>query len=64
MVGRPAIVLADEPTGNLDAENGEEVMGLMKSLVENGATMIMVTHSETQASMADRVVAMRDGTVC
>lgn len=63
MVCRPAIVLADEPTGNLDPANADEVLFLMRQLVGDGATLIMVTHSAAQAALADRVVVMQNGRI-
>lgn len=63
LVGRPALVLADEPTGNLDSRNGADVMELMAGLVRDGATIVMVTHEEQQAQMASRVIEMRDGRI-
>lgn len=63
IVGEPDIILADEPTGNLDSKNGDQVMGLLKALHAKGATMVMVTHSEDQARSASRIVRMRDGRI-
>src|SRR5947208_3268794 len=63
LAGRPAILLADEPTGNLDSRNGEAVMQLLKELHENGATICMVTHDERFAQHADRTVHLFDGRV-
>jgi putative ABC transport system ATP-binding protein len=63
LAGRPAILLADEPTGNLDSRNGEAVMHLLKELHENGATICMVTHDERFAQHADRTVHLFDGRV-
>ena len=54
LVAEPALILADEPTGNLDSRHGEEVMGLLKDLNNEGATIVMVTHSESHASYASR----------
>src|ERR1700693_554942 len=54
LAGRPSILLADEPTGNLDSVNGEQVMGLLSELHQNGATICMVTHDPRYASFADR----------
>ena len=61
VVNRPKLILADEPTGNLDSRNGVEVMQLLTNLNEQGATIIMVTHSEHNARYADRIVRMLDG---
>src|SRR5213595_2514328 len=63
LAGRPAILLADEPTGNLDSRNGEAVMHLLKELHQNGATICMVTHDERFAQHADRTVHLFDGRV-
>jgi putative ABC transport system ATP-binding protein len=63
IVGRPALILADEPTGNLDTENGEQVMDILKSLNAEGATIVMVTHSPAHADLAKRVVNMLDGRI-
>lgn len=59
----PKIVLADEPTGNLDSTNGKEVMNLLSELHDEGATIIMVTHSQHDASYADRIINLYDGQV-
>jgi putative ABC transport system ATP-binding protein len=63
LAGKPAILLADEPTGNLDSKNGEAVMQLLRSLHGEGATICMVTHDERFASQADRAVHLLDGRV-
>jgi putative ABC transport system ATP-binding protein len=63
LAGRPAILLADEPTGNLDSRNGEAVMNLLKELHSGGATICMVTHDERFAQHADRTVHLFDGRV-
>jgi len=63
LAGKPAILLADEPTGNLDSKNGEAVMHLLRSLHGEGATICMVTHDEKFASHADRAVHLLDGRV-
>jgi putative ABC transport system ATP-binding protein len=63
IVGKPALILADEPTGNLDTENGEQVMDILKSLNAEGATIVMVTHSPAHADLAKRVVNMLDGRI-
>lgn len=63
VVGDPSIVLADEPTGNLDSKNGELVMGLMRELNREGATICMVTHDPRYAKHADRTVHLFDGCV-
>lgn len=61
LVAQPSIILADEPTGNLDSQNGYEIMDLLCDLNEQGATIIMVTHSESHASYADRIIQVNDG---
>ena len=61
LAGRPAILLADEPTGNLDSHNGEAVMHLLRELHQGGATICMVTHDERFAQHADRTVHLFDG---
>jgi putative ABC transport system ATP-binding protein len=63
IVGSPSIVLADEPTGNLDSRNGEAVMTLMRELNRDGATICMVTHDPRYAKHADRTVHIFDGRV-
>ena len=62
LVTRPAIILADEPTGNLDSQTELEVMSLLKSCVTDfGQTLVMITHDETIAQMADRIIEIEDG---
>ena len=61
IVTNPRIILADEPTGNLDSTNGNEVMNLLKELNRDGATVVMVTHSEENAREAERIIRMMDG---
>ncbi len=63
IVGGPLILLADEPTGNLDSKNGNAVMDLLKELHEEGATICMVTHDPRYAHVADRTVHLFDGQV-
>ena len=63
LVGEPAILLADEPTGNLDSRNGEAVMDLLRELHLSGATLCMVTHDPRFASIADRTIHLFDGRV-
>ena len=63
LVGDPAILLADEPTGNLDSHNGEAVMELLADLHRNGATICMVTHDDRYARHADRTVHLFDGRI-
>ena len=63
LVGKPSILLADEPTGNLDSANGEAVMELMRDLHRSGATICMVTHDPRYARTADRIIQLFDGRV-
>ena len=63
LAGDPLILLADEPTGNLDSANGEAVMNLMRELHRNGATICMVTHDPRYAKWADRTIHMFDGRI-
>lgn len=63
LVNEPKIILADEPTGNLDSKNGNEVMELLMNLHANGATILMVTHSSYDASFSQKVIEMRDGVI-
>ena len=63
IVTNPNLILADEPTGNLDSINGNEVMALLKELNSEGATVVMVTHSEENAREAGRIVRMMDGCI-
>lgn len=61
VVNNPKLILADEPTGNLDSSNGNEVMDLLTELNDQGATIIMVTHSEHDAKFSHRIIRMLDG---
>jgi ABC-type lipoprotein export system ATPase subunit len=61
LIGRPKLILADEPTGNLNSAQGEEVMGILKTLNEEGTTIVQVTHSEKNASYGRRIIHMVDG---
>ena len=61
--GQPSILLADEPTGNLDSKNGGAVMDLLKELHQEGATICMVTHDPRYASFADRTIHLFDGRI-
>ena len=63
VVNDPSLILADEPTGNLDTKNGNEVMGMLKTLHEQGATILMVTHSPSHSARADRIVNLLDGRI-
>jgi putative ABC transport system ATP-binding protein len=63
LVNNPSIILADEPTGNLDSKTGEEIMALLENLYQQGNTIILVTHEADIARHARRVVHLRDGVV-
>lgn len=63
IVGRPAVILADEPTGNLDSENAAHIFGILRALHQDGSTLVVVTHSPSQADQAERVVEMLDGRI-
>lgn len=64
IVNQPAILLADEPTGNLDTENSDNVLGLLRDLNKRlGQTLLMITHNPEAAAYADRIIAMRDGRI-
>lgn len=63
IIGNPEIILADEPTGNLDSKNGAEVMQLLTELNKEGTTIVMVTHSKHDASFAHRVINLFDGSI-
>jgi putative ABC transport system ATP-binding protein len=63
LVNSPSIVLADEPTGNLDTKTGDEIMALFARLHREGNTIILVTHENDIAQRADRVIHVRDGRV-
>ncbi|HJR36820.1 MAG TPA: ATP-binding cassette domain-containing protein, partial [Nocardioidaceae bacterium] len=63
VVADPKLILADEPTGNLDTKNGDEVMEMLATLNREGATVLMVTHSATYAEWAHRIVYMLDGRI-
>lgn len=63
IVARPSLILADEPTGNLDSKNGEEVMKLLTQLNQEGTTILMVTHSAEHSDYAKRVVSLFDGKI-
>ena len=63
VVANPKLILADEPTGNLDSKNGREVMKLLKELNAEGTTIVMVTHSQRDAGSADRIINLFDGRI-
>ena len=63
LAGKPSILLADEPTGNLDSKNGEAVMDLLRELHREGATICMVTHDPRYAEFADRTIHLFDGQI-
>jgi putative ABC transport system ATP-binding protein len=63
VVAKPKLILADEPTGNLDSAHGEEVMNMLEGLNQNGTTLIIVTHSQRDAEYAQRIVRLFDGQI-
>lgn len=63
LVMNPNLILADEPTGSLDTENGDNIMDLLLGLVQEGKTLIMVTHNETLADLCDQVIVLDDGKI-
>jgi putative ABC transport system ATP-binding protein len=63
LVTRPAVLLADEPTGALDSQNGQHILDLLRERANQGQTVVMVTHDATLAQQADRILAMRDGQI-
>lgn len=63
LMNEPPVLLADEPTGNLDSRNGQEVMNLLSELHKDGTTVVMVTHSRKDASYADRIINLFDGKI-
>ena len=63
LVTEPKLILADEPTGNLDSKNGNEVMELLTNLHANGSTIVMVTHSDYDASFSQKTITLRDGQI-
>jgi putative ABC transport system ATP-binding protein len=63
LVNKPSIILADEPTGNLDTKTSEEIMKLFNDIHEEGNTVILVTHEEEVAAYAHRIIRLRDGMI-
>ena len=63
LMNEPRVILADEPTGNLDSKSGEEVVNLLRGLNQKGTTLLMVTHSEELAALANRTIRIKDGRV-
>ncbi|HAA80776.1 MAG: ABC transporter related [Caldanaerobacter subterraneus] len=63
IINDPEVILADEPTGSLDAENGEKIMDIVESLVDKGKTLLIVTHNEAIAKRCDRIFRIKDGYV-
>lgn len=63
IVGSPTLILADEPTGNLDSKTGETIMDILKGLSRSGSTLVMVTHSQRDSQYADRIIHMLDGEI-
>ena len=63
VITNPKLILADEPTGNLDSKNGQEVMNLLTELNQEGTTVVMVTHSKRDAGYAHRIIHLFDGSV-
>ena len=61
LVNDPSIILAGEPTGNLDTKTGDEIMKIFEDMVRDGRTIIMITHDPEIAAHADRIVAVKDG---
>jgi putative ABC transport system ATP-binding protein len=63
LINNPALILADEPTGNLDSRSGAEILAILQGLHREGRTILMVTHNETVAEHADRILILEDGTI-
>ncbi|MGH7499660.1 MAG: ABC transporter ATP-binding protein, partial [Gemmatimonadales bacterium] len=64
LANRPALLLADEPTGELDASTGREILDLFRRLNDDGGTLVVVTHDDRLAAQAGRVIHMLDGMIC
>jgi len=63
LAGQPAVILADEPTGNLDSATGDSIVGLLRSLNAGGASIVIVTHNPEIAAAAPRLIRLRDGEI-
>jgi len=63
LVNEPEIILADEPTGNLDSKTGKEVLEILKTLHEQGKTILIITHDESITKIAESIIRLRDGKV-
>ena len=63
MVNKPSIIFADEPTGNLDSQTGDDVMNLFKELNKQGQTIILITHEEDIAKQSKRIINIKDGLI-
>lgn len=63
LMNDPEVILADEPTGNLDTKSGEDVMGIMKDLHKKGKTIVLITHEQDIANQAERIIHVRDGNI-
>ena len=63
LVGKPDLILVDEPTGNLDSKNGDQVMALLENLNKNGSTIVMVTHDSRYSRCANRQIQLLDGKI-
>ncbi|MFQ5687843.1 MAG: ABC transporter ATP-binding protein, partial [Candidatus Scalindua sp.] len=63
LINKPSLILADEPTGNLDSKTGEEIIEIMQKLYEQGNTIILVTHEECIAKQTNRIIRLRDGLI-
>ena len=63
LVNKPSMIIADEPTGNLDSKTGDYVMGLFKELNEEGQTIILITHEEDIANQSKRIINIKDGLI-